>query len=268
MNIINNSEVLGSLSKDLVLNTLGKVYIRVGDRYHELDFKSVIQKNEDPEIKEIIEEEKDSDVLIVNSISNLEYPGDNKLVVSLDGNFFATINGKFKPINKSIEEKTSSNSFAENDIYLHNKIYSDNLIVDFSAGEISSDVIGAENLLTKRINHVPIDYILKERFIRGSGDKVYIGPEVRVKYAYQENEDGIIYTYFVINPLENVSLFPIDEIIIDDQELFNAKIIEVDSDYIKTVLVENDDGVIPEFEDIENIKFIMIKGDFIKYDNY
>ena len=40
MALINNSQILGSGSTDLILNTRGKIYVKVGDRFYELDFKN------------------------------------------------------------------------------------------------------------------------------------------------------------------------------------------------------------------------------------
>ena len=40
MALINNGQVLGSGSTDLILNTRGKIYVRVGDVFYELDFKN------------------------------------------------------------------------------------------------------------------------------------------------------------------------------------------------------------------------------------
>ena len=33
-----NAETVGSISKDLVLNTFGRIYIRVRDKYYELNY--------------------------------------------------------------------------------------------------------------------------------------------------------------------------------------------------------------------------------------
>ncbi len=40
MELINNSQILGSGSTDLILNTRGKIYVKVGDRFYELNFKN------------------------------------------------------------------------------------------------------------------------------------------------------------------------------------------------------------------------------------
>ena len=40
MALINNGQILGTGSTDLILNTRGKIYVKVGDRFYELDFKN------------------------------------------------------------------------------------------------------------------------------------------------------------------------------------------------------------------------------------
>ena len=45
MALINNGQILGSGSTDLILNTRGKIYVKVGDRFYELDFKNEVSLN-------------------------------------------------------------------------------------------------------------------------------------------------------------------------------------------------------------------------------
>lgn len=40
MAIINDSQIIGNGTTDIVLNTRGKIYVKVGDRFYELDFKN------------------------------------------------------------------------------------------------------------------------------------------------------------------------------------------------------------------------------------
>lgn len=89
-----NAETIGSTNKDLVLNTFGRIYIRVRDRYYELNYSNAgssdISNNQ----------KNDPDILILESSNNLAsitYPGDNKVVLTLDGGFYITVNGEYKP---------------------------------------------------------------------------------------------------------------------------------------------------------------------------
>lgn len=85
-----NAEVVGNLGKDLVINTFGKIYIRVKDRYYNLNFKDS-QSNEGSS-------EKKPDLIILSSetdITTLPYPGDGKIIFTLDGKIYITQNGSY-----------------------------------------------------------------------------------------------------------------------------------------------------------------------------
>lgn len=81
----NNLETIGSGSRNICLRTFGKVYIQVKDRYYELDFKNKNNQNSNAVVNE------DSSVIVVNTrneVDLLEYPGNGKLIVTLDGYLF------------------------------------------------------------------------------------------------------------------------------------------------------------------------------------
>jgi hypothetical protein len=89
-----NAETIGSISKDLVLNTFGRIYIRVRDRYYELNYGNAGSNGTSNSQK------NDPDIIILESSNNLvsiPYPGDNKVVLTLDGGFYITVNGEYKP---------------------------------------------------------------------------------------------------------------------------------------------------------------------------
>ena len=84
MSIINNSHAIGVDSRNLVLKTRGSLHVKVGDRYYEIDFRNLGAKEDEEKEKHVVSiETKDQ-------IESLEYPGDDKLVVSLDGSLFIT----------------------------------------------------------------------------------------------------------------------------------------------------------------------------------
>lgn len=89
-----NAETIGSTSKDLVLNTFGRIYIRVRDRYYELNYGNAGSNNT------LNEQKGDPDIIILESSNNLAsitYPGDNKVILTLDGGFYITVNGEYRP---------------------------------------------------------------------------------------------------------------------------------------------------------------------------
>jgi len=91
--VINNSYAVGIGTRNLVLNTLGKVYVRVGDRYHELEFI----KN--GQVDHTLINNDLPDILVIDSrteLDNMQYPGDGKVVVSNDDGLWTTENGGFR----------------------------------------------------------------------------------------------------------------------------------------------------------------------------
>ena len=46
MALVNNGEVVGKQNKDLILETAGRLYVKVHDRYYEIDFRNLGSMNE------------------------------------------------------------------------------------------------------------------------------------------------------------------------------------------------------------------------------
>lgn len=252
MNIINNSEVLGSLSKDLVLNTLGKIYVRVGDRYYELDFHKEIKDSIIQEYEESIEQS--SDFLIVKSIDSIEFPGNNKFIISLDGRFYITQNGRFKNVTPKSGSKNNDSvsiSLIE-DANIIGQLYSDNLIIDFSSGEITAEELTVDKLKVKSLTAESLEAPYKDYFVSGSG-KMYIGPEVKINNI--EYDSGFILFYTETNI--NVDLFPLYEFVTDELESFIGEIVDVKYNYIKVRVINGE---------FKNSDKLILKGDYIQYD--
>ena len=148
MSIINNSHAIGVDTRNLVLKTRGSLHVKVGDRYYEIDFRNLSKTEED-------EAEKEEFIISIDNkdlINSLEYPGDNKLIVGLDGSLFVTKNKVFvditpKPtvvqsqttITPEIIEKqiTSLDSVRVN----HMLYGSNSLLLDFVNSEVTTDVL-------------------------------------------------------------------------------------------------------------------------------
>lgn len=94
--IINSSYVIGVGTRNMVLNTLGRLYVKVQDRYYEIDFRN--QSNGSNSSPNIIT------INSANNIENLAYPGDDKLIISEDGKFWITKNNEFKQIEVNLNK--------------------------------------------------------------------------------------------------------------------------------------------------------------------
>jgi len=102
----NNSKV-GDKGKDLILQTSGRVYVQVKDRFYEINFRGDDEGDKEEEIEEA------SQIIFVEDASILDdsypYPGDDYLIIA-GGEFFRTIDGEYQQI--SISTK-NTNTFTE-----------------------------------------------------------------------------------------------------------------------------------------------------------
>jgi len=95
---------IGVEGKNLVLKTLGRVYVKVKDRKYELTFKPEdIQKliEENISKSENSEDSEITSITIVNDANELgiiDYPGDNQIIISKDGNLYITEDSNYTPI--------------------------------------------------------------------------------------------------------------------------------------------------------------------------
>ena len=89
---------IGVEGKNLVLKTLGRVYIKVKDRKYELAFRPEDTKNVNAQSES---GNDSSDLVFINSstdINSLTYPGDNKLIISRDGHLYISENDRYTEI--------------------------------------------------------------------------------------------------------------------------------------------------------------------------
>ena len=122
---------VGVEGKNLVLKTLGRVYVKVKDRKYELLFRP---EDYQELFKEYSGEESESTeniskgVVFINNALDLEtikYPGDEILVVTRDGSFFYSVNNQYFqiPINFTGSDLTVDNLSVNNQItFLGNNI--------------------------------------------------------------------------------------------------------------------------------------------------
>ena len=106
---------IGVEGKNLVLKTLGRVYVKVKDRKYELVFRPEdLQKMVEGYAGDASESTGSSTIVFADSsldIDSLEYPGDNVLVITKDGHIYFTENNGYTeiPIKFSGDELTLEN---------------------------------------------------------------------------------------------------------------------------------------------------------------
>ena len=107
MGTLSNNSKVGDKGKDLILQTSGRVYVQVKDRFYEIKFR-----NEDQEEKE--EEKQIPPIIFIEDSSELTeeypYPGDDYLIISNDGKIFRTSNNTYYQIELSQTTTTTFNS--------------------------------------------------------------------------------------------------------------------------------------------------------------
>lgn len=106
---------IGVEGKNLVLKTLGRVYVKVKDRKYELVFRPEdLQKMVEGYAGDASKSTGSSTIIFADSsldIDSLEYPGDNVLVITKDGHIYFTENNGYTeiPIKFSGDELTLEN---------------------------------------------------------------------------------------------------------------------------------------------------------------
>lgn len=94
---VNNGYDIGVNGRDLILKTSGKIYVKVAEKFYELDFRNKeteIRKKETEESSE----SKQQDVVLLDTLSKENYPGDNKIVINND-ELYITKGGSYKKVN-------------------------------------------------------------------------------------------------------------------------------------------------------------------------
>lgn len=148
MSIINDSHAIGVDTRNLVLKTRGTLHVKVGDRFYEIDFRNLGGSREDEE-----EKEKEEYIISIDSkdqIHEMIYPGDNKLIIGLDGSIFVTKNNNIIDVTpkSTIVSDTVQSEIKQADISslksasVEGKLYSsEGYSFDFANGEIVAQKI-------------------------------------------------------------------------------------------------------------------------------
>ena len=104
MGTLSNNSKVGDKGKDLILQTSGRVYVQVKDRFYEINFRGDDEEDKDEE-----KEETPQVIFVDNedSLTDLQYPGDNYLILTKDGKFFITENEGYTPVSIASQINTT-----------------------------------------------------------------------------------------------------------------------------------------------------------------
>ena len=150
MSIINDSHAIGVDTRNLVLKTRGTLHVKVGDRFYEIDFRNLGAKEDE-------EKEKEDYIIFINSkndIEGIEYPGENKLIVGLDGSLFVSKDNVLIDITpKSVTTVAETPSIVNNSgisniksALVSDRLYSDTgYTFDFANGDLNVRTISVED---------------------------------------------------------------------------------------------------------------------------
>lgn len=223
--------VIGNSKRNLVLKTAGTIKVLVGDKYYSLNFseEDSSSKNDNDVVdndEDIVEEEISSsdEIIIIDNIDGYEYPGDGKVIMTLDGKIYYTSNNSYNEYLNNIE---IPNTF-HNTINFNNsqpfKVINNSLITNLNANYLNG--YSADDFIldsrTLKFNNVIVDSIessdgvfkykdgiwsLKE-FIPDThflNNKVHIGKGINIKsFKELEYSKGLPYENTLLNDLLKV----------------------------------------------------------------
>lgn len=106
MGTLSNNSKVGDKGKDLILQTSGRVYVQVKDRFYEINFRG----EDETKDKDV---ENSSKIIIIEDESylvELVYPGDDYLIITKNGKLFITENQEYVEVIISSKVSTTFTS--------------------------------------------------------------------------------------------------------------------------------------------------------------
>ena len=222
-------ELIGSKNRDLVLRTAGRISVLIGDKYYPLNFDEGSTSSS--------KDDNTNDSNSVNSIvsaesidgylnNDIQYPGDNKMIVLSNGDIYTTLNGEYKKL-FSPTSAQEINSFNKVISFLANpgfRMQYQTLIANLNANFLNGkrDVDFVQNSNNIKLRNLVVDSISSSdgKFYYKNGvfsmgntedtqtnkeyisDKISIGPGITItKIEELESFKYIPYDNTVVNDL-------------------------------------------------------------------
>lgn len=174
--------VVGEKNNDLVLRTLGKVYIQTGSKFTLLTdlIKSVDKASTSSSINNLIT------IKNVEELNSLPYPGDNKFVfVSSNSNLYISVLGTLIPIVAKNEAEVNWESLKETFV----QKTGDRMSGELYSPKLSADQIESSGQVTINTSKAPLVINSKE-FVKNLNVQ-YLGGKERDEFAIKNNDEQI-----------------------------------------------------------------------------
>ena len=222
-------ELIGSKNRDLVFRTAGRISVLIGDKYYPLNFgeESTSSSKDDNtnnsnSVNSVISTESIDGYLN----NDIQYPGDNKMIVLSNGDVYVTLNGEYKKL-FSPTSAQEINSFNKVISFLANpgfRMQYQTLIANLNANFLNGkrDVDFVQNSNNIKLRNLVVDSISSSdgKFYYKNGvfsmgntedtqtnkeyisDKISIGPGITItKIEELESFKYIPYDNTVVNDL-------------------------------------------------------------------
>lgn len=219
----NRDELIGNSRRNLVLKTAGIIRVLVGDKYYNIDFRSEKEEQEDKD------NEITSNFIIAKNINGyengiIEYPGDGKIIFTLDGGIYYTKNDKYNKY--SAEVARSNNSIASDfnntinfkasiPFVVNSNTLINNLNAQYLNGKTENDfILRGSNI---RLNNLIIDNIESSdgSFSYKNGEFTFPGEDFVLKNISEAVTIGG-FNIKSITELEYSKILPYENNLIDD----------------------------------------------------
>ena len=222
-------ELIGSKNRDLVFRTAGRISVLIGDKYYPLNFgegSTSSSKDDDTNNSNSV-----NSVISAESIdgylnNDIQYPGDDKMIVLSNGDIYVTLNGEYKKLFSS-KGTQDINSFNNVISFLANpgfRMQYQTLIANLNANFLNGkrDVDFVQNRDNIKLRNLVVDSISSSdgKFYYKNGvfsmnntedtqankeyisDKISIGPGITItKIEELESFKYIPYDNTVVNDL-------------------------------------------------------------------
>lgn len=140
----NRDEVIGNSRRNLVLKTAGGIRILVGDKYYDLNFRDE-KESESSKVEETYSKFIIADSIKPYESGKIDYPGDNKIIFTLDGNIYYTFdssyNKYFDIINENDSDDLPYSVTSDGIVVFNNNNVVGNLNAQFLNGKTSDDFV-------------------------------------------------------------------------------------------------------------------------------